>query len=435
MQKYKYSIILKILLLAISFSIQAQGVKELNVEGVRVYFKPSSKKVINARLFFVGGTANYAKEKEGIESMALNMVANAGTTEKDKVAFNTAAEQIGAEIGSSSTYDYSTLHLNCLKMYWEDSWSLFAEAIRKPAFDEEEFMLTKERFVNNARQHETNPDNHLRDIAMSNVFSGMDYAKRPGGSEANLANLQLVEVKNHYRNILQKNNVFLVVAGDLTEEDLRHKVAGLFDGIPTGEKKNMPEFQINIDENPFLEEKDLATNYLRGIMAAPKMNEREGLAMQLAMSILNDRFFLELRTKRSLSYAPAAFYSSGVIQSPYNVLYISTEKPKESMEVMVETIEEVRKNGFTEKELKDVKQVFITQHYLGLETNSSQTMALGLAILADNMEIQENFTEIVQKVDLEFLNQTFRQYTDKIDWTYLGKREMVSMSDFVQPES
>lgn len=435
MQNIKYSIILMILFLAVSFSIQAQELKELNVDGVRVYFKPSSKQVINARLFFIGGTANYAKEKEGIESLALNMVANAGTTEKDKVAFNTASEQIGAEIGSSSTYDFSTLYLNCLKTYWDDSWNLYAEAVKKPAFDEDEFMLTKERYINNAKQHETNPDNHLRDLAMSNVFPGMDYAKRPGGSEANLANLQLGEVRNHYTDILQKNKIFMVVAGDLTEEDLRKKVAELFDGIPTGEAKKLSEYQISIDENPFLEEKEIATNYLRGIMAAPKMNQKEGLAMQLAMSILNDRFYLELRTKRSLSYAPAAFYSSGVIQSPYSVLYISTDKPKESMEVMVETIEEVRKSGFTDKELKDVKQVFITQHYLGLETNSSQTMDLGLAILADNMEIQENFMDIVEKVDLEFLNQTFREYSDKIDWTYLGKQDMVSMSDFVQPES
>ena len=93
-------------------------------------------------------------------------------------------------------------------------------------------------------------------------------------------------------------------------------------------------------------------------MSAPYANSKDGVAMQIAMSILGDRYFTELRTKRSLSYAPAAFYAMAAVNNPYSVIYISTTKPEESMQVMVDEINKIKKEGFLEDELRDVKVSF-----------------------------------------------------------------------------
>lgn len=63
----------------------ADGIKEINVDGLRVIIKQSPKDVISARLFVIGGTANYPLDKQGIESMALNVALNAGTITKTKM--------------------------------------------------------------------------------------------------------------------------------------------------------------------------------------------------------------------------------------------------------------------------------------------------------------------------------------------------------------
>lgn len=182
-----------------------------------------------------------------------------------------------------------------------------------------------------------------------------------------------------------------------------------------------------------MEDRDIATNYIRGIISAPKANSKEGVATKIAMSILYDRFFTELRTKRSLSYAPAAFYVESAVTSPYSVLYITTTKPKESIQVMVDEINAVKKYGFKNEELINKRQDFLTNYYLTLETTGSQADALGLAQIQGNWRQVDALNKAVTETTLKELNTTFDTYSNRIIWTYLGKKEAVKDTDFKQP--
>ena len=72
----------------------------------------------------------------------------------------------------------------------------------------------------------------------------------------------------------------------------------------------MLEPRLELKPEATVENRDIPTNYIRGIMSAPSMNEKEGVPMMLAMAIMRDRFFVELRTKRSLTYAPGAGFAT-----------------------------------------------------------------------------------------------------------------------------
>ena len=154
--------------------------------------------------------------------------------------------------------------------------------------------------------------------------------------------------------------------------------------------------------------------------------------MRIAMNILYDRYFVELRTKRSLSYAPAARYNSSSISNPYNSIYITTLDPKQSIDVMVEEINKIKKDGFTEKELLDKKQSFLTRYYMGHETSSALSQTLGLMELGGTWKNAETFTEDVNKATLKDVNTVFTKYTGAIRWTYLGKKDAVKEEDFKQ---
>jgi len=155
--------------------------------------------------------------------------------------------------------------------------------------------------------------------------------------------------------------------------------------------------------------------------------------MMLAMSIMYDRYFIELRTKRGLSYAPAAFYSSTLIENPYNGVYITTTDPKQSIEVMVAELDKLKKDGFTQKELDDKMQGFLTRYLMGQETLASQSNSLGVNEMKGGWEMAENFTEEVNKVTLDDINRVIDKYSSQINWTYLGKKDMVKEEDFLQP--
>jgi predicted Zn-dependent peptidase len=169
-----------------------------------------------------------------------------------------------------------------------------------------------------------------------------------------------------------------------------------------------------------------------GIMSAPSMNSSEGIPMLIGMNILYDRFFVELRTKRSLSYAPSASYNRAAISSPYNQLYITTQKPKESMQVMIQILDSIKLNGFSEKELRDAKQGFLTSTYMKMETSAAQSFALGRAEVVGSYTLDDKFSDQVDAVNLSQINKVFNDYTKSIKWSYLGKKDAVTKEDFKQ---
>ena len=435
MKKFTYVLIVLTLVASTGYSWPPgdQKAHEIMVNGVKVIFKPSVKEIISVRLFIKGGTANYPKDEEGIEDLALTLASEGGTKSKTKTEFASALEKIGTSISSSSSLDFSEVSMTCVKEFWEPSWNLFAEAITAPRFDEKEFSIIKERAIASAKEAEAKPDEYLKNKALQNTFSNGNYSKIPSGTVQSLEKLTLQQAVAHYNSILGKQNCFLVVVGNMSEADLKQKVNAAFATLGAGKSlKKEPRFEFKPVAN--IENRDIATNYIRGTMNAPSANEKEGIPMMLAMAILGDRFFVELRTKRSLSYAPSAFYATSAMNNPYVVYYISSTDPKQSLQVMIEEINKVKNQGFKEKELKDMKESYLTNHFLKLETNDSQTMSLGMSEVAGDWRKAETFMEEVEKTTIDDLNAVFNKYSASINWTYLGKESAVSKEDFKQPQ-
>src|SRR5687767_10464713 len=130
----KYTLLVVVFVFTTSFtSLQPEDkAKEFTVNGLKVILKPSIKEIISVRFFIKGGTANYTKEQEGIESLALAVAVEGGTKQLNKTEFATAAEKIGTSIGFSTSYDYSEISMSCVSEFWDPSWKLFADVITQP---------------------------------------------------------------------------------------------------------------------------------------------------------------------------------------------------------------------------------------------------------------------------------------------------------------
>lgn len=416
-----------------SHPANAQGItKDFTVDGVRILLRQNPKNVISARLFVIGGTANYTLAQQGIEALAFNTAMNGGTVSLDKTTFKTAAEKIGTLFDYSSDLDYSEMNMTCVKPQWGKSWALFADAILNPAFNADEFGLIRDQMISNAKQNEANPDQFLTDTAMSFVFRGRGYEKNPDGTSSSLQKLSVEDTKKFYKNTVNKSHCILVVVGNLTQDEVTAKVKATLSKLPAGTTPvTNPRVQITQSQQNIVD-RDIATNYLIGLMSSPLLNSNDGIPMLLAMNILYDRLFIQVRTKRGLSYAPAAYYSTSAVTSPFTEVYASTDSPKKVIEVIVNELDDIKKNGFTPDELTNKKEYFLTQYLMGLETSASQSLALGRWAVRGNAKMYDEFTNKVNAVTLKDLNRVVDQNTNAIVWTYLGHKSDVQPADFKQ---
>ncbi len=427
-----FAILVTILTVGTMQVVQAQGTKEYMVEGIKVIHKPVAKDVISVRLFVEGGTSNYPKDLEGIENLTFNLMVEGGTKSMSKLDFKAASEKIGTSFSAGTNLDYGTISMTCIKPYWDQSWKLFTDALLNPALNETEFNLLREQLIANARQTMADPDAYLSNLSREVAFEKKDYAKIPGGTPESLEKITLADVETYFKKTIGKKRVFIVVVGNITEADLIEKMKTTLGGMPGGTAASRESRTLITQPKSHVEDRDIATNYIRGVMSAPFANDPEGVAYRVAISIMGDRYFEELRTKRSLSYAPSAFYAQAAITNPYGVIYISTIDPKQSMQVMVDELNKIKKEGFTEKELLDKKQEFLTGYYLTLESTANLADALGVAELTGGWENLDKLTTAVNALTVAELNAVMDKYTDTIVWTYLGKQAAVQTDDFKQ---
>ncbi len=405
--------------------------EEIVVDGFKVIYKPSSNQIVSARFFIKGGTANYSKDLEGIETLTLDISSTGGTSKYSKSELNRQLDKMGSSIGSASNFDFSNVSLNCIQKNFNQSWEIFEDVITSPLFDQEEFAKNKESQISNVKQGISDPDTYLGDMAMTDAFANLNYDKKINGSEESLTKISLDDIKAHYKKIINKKQCFLVVVGKVDRADLIEKVKKMVIGFPEGNFTPIKPTLLNISQSTMnTEDRKIATNYIRGVMNAPAYGTSEAYAMQLAFGILADRLFDEIRTKRSLSYAPGAFYVTNI--NPSTNIYVSTTDPKQSVQVMIDELKKIRKNGFSEKEITDQKSSYVTTYYMGLETNAAQTQGLGSAESKGNWKNYNSFIDNMSKVSPKEVNAVFNKYITGIRWSYLGDLSQISSEIFLQ---
>lgn len=417
---YIKSFILAIAVAAIGATAQAQTT-EFSINGLKVIFKPSAKQTVSAVMFFRGGTANYAENQQGIENLSLSAATECGTKKYNKDAFKDIADKYSIGLGGTSGYDFGYINMSCVKPYFNQGWDLFSQAITNPVFDAKELSNLQQKLAANLQQEEGDPDTKLNQMTMSNSFEGTRFAFRPSGTPASISGFKQTDVSNYYNNVLlNKERMLLVVVGNLSIEELKAKVEKAFMLVPSKGKPQLPNAQdYNVQENTLhIENRDLATNYIMGLMGAPIVTDAKFNAYRLAFDILSDKLFEEVRTKRNLSYAPAAYVRGGL--QPFAAIYVTTTKPKEAVTVMVDEIKRLRNGGFTAIELRDAKSQFATSYFMKNESNGAIAMALGIAEFKGSWKNEELFLDQINAVSLPELQATFTEYTNGIQWNYLG---------------
>ena len=182
------------------------------------------------------------------------------------------------------------------------------------------------------------------------------------------------------------------------------------------------------------EGKELATNYVQGIMSAPLPGTADYNAFVLAMRIFYDKHFLEVRTNHGLSYAPAVWFSQGL--TPYANIYVTTTDPNKYIAVARNLIDKIKKDGFVAEALKDMKATYATNVYSRQETNTAQAGSLAAnEVLHNNWRRANTIKDDLKKLTVADLNRVFKTYVTNITWVYRGNTKQIDTKLYTQKQT
>jgi zinc protease len=239
------------------------------------------------------------------------------------------------------------------------------------------------------------------------------------------------DLKTYLQGRIQTSQMLLVVVGNTTVEELQKMVAQSFGNVEKGDYVyDLPEAVDLQAPSLKIVHRDLPTKYIRGQFPAPLFSTPEGYSMALGMRILRSRVWEEVRTKRSLSYAPSAGF--GPCFANYGLIYVTAVDVDTTMRVMMHELEKMTKEPVTQRELDNHKNVYITDYYMQNESNQGQAEMIARYELSGAGYGQSaHFVNNVRQVTPEKIQDVCAANIKNIQFVILGAPDNINVSTFM----
>ncbi|MCS6873557.1 MAG: insulinase family protein [Pyrinomonadaceae bacterium] len=409
-----------------------QSVSEFETtNGLKVIVKPRpTTATVAVGLFVRGGVRNLTPETTGIENFALS-VAIEGSKNFPRDVLKRELSRIGSSINVEASEDFSVISLVSTKTSFSKSWQIFSDLIINPAFEDKDLSIVRERILTILRSRSISPDNFLDVLQRRFIYEGHPYANEPLGTIENINRFTLKDVQDYYRRILQTSQLLLVFVGDVDVEDVKKRVAETFGKLPKGDYRQKPLPALKFDK-PTLEvvERNVQTNYVRGVFAAPSPSDPDYYPMKVAISLLQSRLNQEIRLERQLSYAPDASMNDNEANTAS--IYVTAVDANQAVELMLKEILKLRRETLDENSFVGFPGFFSTMYYLRLETNASQVGELGrYELIGGGWRNSLMFLERINQVKPADVRRVAQKYMRNIRFIVVGNSKSIDEKVFL----
>ena len=417
----KRTILLATILVLAGAGTAQSATQKFDVAGIPVILKSNAEiPVVSATFLLDGGLPYYGIDQAGLEPVLL-MSAKKGTRKYPKEQMQAILARTGARLDNASLPDMSYLSLTCLRRDLDETWDVFASVITLPELDPDEVALVRERQINNVRQQKDDPDAYLSRLADELHFAGHPYAVSSEGTEEVLEKCTVQQLRKYHAEHVNKTRALVVIVGDVDRETAERLVTDGFGNLPKGSysENALTRPARSTDPDTRLTERELPTNYIMGRYEVPSLDDPDYAAIRVAHYILRDRVFEEVRTKRNLSYAPAAGISFR--RDNYGYLYVTAVEPDTTVRVMLAEVRKMQDGEVSQKELTDQIKVQITRYLMSQQTTGSQAEELGRwELLGGGWEGADNLVDRVRQVTVDDITRVCQKYIQNIDFVMLG---------------
>ncbi len=316
--------------------------------------------------------------KDGVHE-ALDKLFSYGTKSLDRLAFQKALDDIGAN--ESAGADFS---LQVLPEHFERGVQLLADNELSPALPEADFKIIQQQLAASAAGEIKSPGHIAARALTSALFPANDPARRETTPQS-VKSLAIDDVKNYYANAFRPDLTTIVVIGSVEPENASAVIKKYFgDWKAEGEKPNTlfppaPTNSVSVTHVPDASRvQDKIT--LAETLPLTRTNE-DYYALQLGNHVLGGGFYAtrlyrDLREKSGLVYFVDSSFTVGLTRGVYQVSY-ACDPPNVSKarDVILRDLADIQIKKVTAQELHQAKLMLLRD--IPLAESSVESIAGG----------------------------------------------------------
>ena len=394
--------------------------------------------VIELGLMFDAGYAADPAGASGTAKLALDMI-DEGTKTRNALQISEQLALLGAQLGTGSDLDVSTVSLSALKANLDGSLELFADVVLNPAFPPQDFDRLRKQQLTTIQAEKQQPFGMALRV-LPGLLYGREHAYGRGfsgsGTEASVSKLTREDLVKFYEAWVRPNNATLVVVGDTTLAEIKPKLTALFQGWKAGAapKKSIasvtppPSPKVYIIDRPGSQQSVI----LAGNVAPPR--GKDDVSVKSMNEILGGSFTsrmnMNLREDKHWSYGAFSVVIDARGQRPFLAIGpVQTDKTKESMQEMRKELQGiVGPRPIEDAEMVKVRDKQVLELPGTWETNDAVAGAIAEIVrfgLDDHY--YDRFPDEVRALSVASLSGAAKQIVlpDKLIWVIVGDRAKI----------
>ncbi len=395
--------------------------------------------VVNFNLLFDAGYAADQFASPGTANLAMNMM-DEGTTTRNALQISEELAMLGANLGTGSNLDMSTVSLSALKANLDASLAIYADVVLKPSFPKEDFDRLQKQTIASIQREKTQPvQMGLR--VLPKLLYGTDHAYSTpltgSGSEETVAKMTRDDIVKFYQTWIKPNIATMIVVGDITMNDLKPRLEKLFGGWKVAEvpKKNLAAVTLPAKSSVYILDKPGAQqSIIFPTNVTVRKNDPDAIAIEAMNTILGGAFTsrinMNLREDKHWSYGSGSFVFDARGQQPF-IAYgiVQTDKTKESMmELNKELRDILGPHSATADELAKVQSNMTLELPGSWETNNAVIGSIAEMVRFDySDDYFETFVKKIKSLNLDNITNAAKKvvYPDNLVWVVVGDRSKI----------
>src|SRR5204862_6478256 len=330
--------------------------------------------VVSATLSFRAGGIYDPAGKEGLSTLAAELLSK-GTDNRSAEQIAATIEGVGGTLAATSGDDFLTISADALSDQAELVLDLLGDVTLHPTFPESELELARTRALSNLELELSQPS-----VVAQRFFGKEIYGRNPYGRSATRESYRAVtrdDITLFARQRLRPAGALLVVAGDVTDEQVRELVAKAFEGwhgaspsAPLPPPATRVATDILLVHRPGSAQANIALGNTT-ILPTDPIYYPGRVATQVLGGGADSRLFLILREQKSWTYGAYAslhrYRGLGYWQATAEV---RTEVADSALRELLHQIERIRTEVIPDSELAATKGFLVGTFPLTIETPS-----------------------------------------------------------------
>jgi zinc protease len=364
-----------------------------------------------------------------------------GTQSRTALQISDALQNAGADISINSQLDNTFVNMTTLSNNFDSSLNLFADILLHPSFPQGNFDRVKKEQLIAIHQEEADPFGAVQRVVNGLIFPKDHAYNTPAtgtGTTASVQNINRQMLLQFHKVWFVPNNTLIVVAGDITVNELKAKLEKYFAAWKNGDvpKKNIADVPLVSASAVYVIDKPGATQSMicaAGIAPSATSNNYDNIMMmnRIFGGQFTSRLNMNLREDKHWSYGAGSFLRNAEGPSTY-ILYapVQTDKTKESLAELKKELSGITSDRpITDTELQQTQAGAMAELSGLWETNREVRNFLGDALIYNRgIDYLNNYYSTLQHMTAADMKTAVATVVkpQNLTWIIVGDRAKIA---------